>query len=78
LKFAGYVMEHVLLLLPATIAVYYSSSLREHYVETLVIGFSSSAIGYSLSLLSNTPPAGLTGLILLLLLTIGLIRGISK
>jgi zinc/manganese transport system permease protein len=78
LKFAGYVMEHVLLLLPATIAVYYSGSLREHYVGTLVIGISSSSIGYSLSLLSNTPPAGLTGLILILLLTIGLIRGISK
>lgn len=74
LRFAGYVMEHVLMLLPATITVFYSRNMREHYIGTLVLGASASAAGFALSIYLDTPPAGLTGVLMIIPLVIGLIR----
>jgi len=71
LRLAGYVMEHVLMLLPAIASSFYSSSLKEHVVDTLLLGVSATATGFAASLLLNTIPTGLTGLILLLVFLLG-------
>jgi len=68
LKFAGYIAEHVMLLLPASIAALYSNSVREHVWLGLVVGFFSATSGLSLSILLGGAPTGFTGLVLILLL----------
>lgn len=70
LRLAGYVMEHVLLLLPAIVASLYSNSLREHVVNTILIGGSFSALGFALAKDLNTSPTGLTGLLIMILIII--------
>ncbi|MEM4490349.1 MAG: metal ABC transporter permease [Desulfurococcaceae archaeon] len=71
LRLAGYVMEHVLMLLPAIASTFYSSSSREHVVNTLLLGVSASAAGFAASIYLNTAPTGLTGIIILITFIIG-------
>lgn len=71
LRLAGYVMEHVLVIMPAIVSSMYSRSLREHVLNTALIGASISALGYLLAVFIDTSPTGLTGLLLVLLLVIG-------
>lgn len=68
LKFAGYIAEHVMLLLPASIAALYSNNMREHVWLGLVVGFFSATSGLMLSILLGGAPTGFTGLVLILLL----------
>lgn len=76
LRLAGYVMEHVLLLSPAIIASLFSNSISEHYLITVLLGSSLTSMGYVLSIILNTTPTGLTGLLLLIFLIGGyLLRG---
>ncbi|MEM4718241.1 MAG: metal ABC transporter permease [Desulfurococcaceae archaeon] len=70
LRLAGYVMEHILLLLPAIVSSLYSSSLREHIVNTILVGASFSALGFALAKQLNTTPTGLTGLLIMILIVI--------
>jgi zinc/manganese transport system permease protein len=70
LKFAGYIAEHVMLLLPASLAALYSNNVREHLWLVLVFGLFSSTLGFVLAVLLGGVPAGFTGLVLILLLVI--------
>lgn len=74
LKLAGYVMEHVLLLLPAITASLYSTSTKTHYVNTVLLGASLTALSYALSYILNTAPTGLTGVMLFLALVTGYVK----
>jgi zinc/manganese transport system permease protein len=65
LRLAGYVMEHVLLLLPAIAASAYSSSTREHMLLTLLLGAFSASLGYVVGVVFNTVPTGASGLLLI-------------
>jgi len=71
LKAAGYVMEHVFILLPAIVASTYSEGVRAHFADTVLLGTSLASVGYALSLALNTAPTGITGVMLFLLLLIG-------
>lgn len=73
LRLAGFIMEHVLILLPAITASMYSRSIREHVFNTVILGTALTSTGYLLSLYFNTAPTGMTGLLLLLFLVIGYI-----
>lgn len=75
LRLAGYVMEHVLLLLPAIVSSIYSNNLKEHLVFSFVIGTSLASIGYILSFALNTVPTGIIGILLILLLLIKYVWG---
>ncbi|MEM0000310.1 MAG: metal ABC transporter permease [Desulfurococcaceae archaeon] len=74
LKLAGYVMEHVLLLLPAITASSYSTGVKAHYMNTVLLGTSLTALGYALSYVLNTAPTGLTGILLFVVLVIGHVK----
>lgn len=74
LKLAGYVMEHVLLLLPAITASLYSTNVKAHYIDTVLLGTSLTALGYVLSYILNTTPTGLTGIMLFFLLVMGYVK----
>lgn len=71
LRLAGYVMEHVLVIMPAIVSSMYSHSLRDHVLNTALIGVAVSALGYLLAVFVDTSPTGLTGLLLVLLMVIG-------
>jgi zinc/manganese transport system permease protein len=75
LRFAGYVAEHVLLLIPAQVGALYARSLRDHYYGTILLGVTSASVGYAGALLLNMPPVGVTGLFLILALVIGIVKG---
>lgn len=74
LRLAGYVMEHVLMLLPAIASTFYSSSLREHVMNTLLLGTSATALGLAISIHLNVAPTGVTGIIVLIMFVIGFTR----
>ncbi len=66
LRIAGYILEHVLVLLPASIAVSRARSSFEALEVSLVTALSSSLLGLHTGILFNLSPSGLTGLYLLL------------
>jgi len=75
IKIAGYILEHVLLLLPPAISITHARSAREAFSFTLLLSVASSLAGLHLSLITNLPPSGMVGLILLLLYIVTYIRG---
>ncbi|HIP65707.1 MAG TPA: metal ABC transporter permease [Pyrodictium sp.] len=64
LKAAGFVLEHVLILLPGTIAVNLAKTGIQALLYSLVISLAASLIGLLLGLALNQPPSGLIGLLL--------------
>lgn len=67
LKITGYILEHVLLLIPPSIAVLISRSARETYLLTIILAVNSSLVGLHFSILLNIPPSGFIGFILLII-----------
>lgn len=75
LRLAGYVMEHVLLLLPAIVASAYAKSSKEHFVLTVLVGGFAASLGYFAGLLFYTVPTGVTGLVLIFTLALKYLAG---
>ena len=65
IKVVGFVLEHVLLLLPSAIATRLSRSSRAVLLASLSVSLAASLSGLYLSVLANLSPAGLVGLVLL-------------
>ena len=65
IKIVGFVLEHVLLLLPSAIATRLSRSSRAVLLASLSVSLAASLLGLYLSVLVNLSPAGLVGLVLL-------------
>ncbi len=66
LKIVGYILEHILVLLPSSIAVISAKSAREALYINIVSAITSALLGLHLGIMLNISPSGLTGLILLL------------
>lgn len=65
LKIVGYVLEHVLLLLPALVAINVVEGGRNVMVSSICISIASTMLGFSLSLAVNIAPASAVGFIAL-------------
>ena len=65
IKVVGFVLEHVLLLLPAAIATRLSESSRDVLVASTSVSVMASLVGLYLAVLLDQSPAGVVGLILL-------------
>ncbi|MEM0223745.1 MAG: metal ABC transporter permease [Thermofilum sp.] len=65
LKIVGFVLEHVVLLMPGAAAAIIARSAREFYLLSVVFSLSASALGLALSILLNIAPAAMTGFVLL-------------
>ncbi|MET1128583.1 MAG: metal ABC transporter permease [Thermoproteota archaeon] len=65
IRVVGFVLEHVLVLLPASAAVTLSASAIGVLYLSLVLSLAGAASGLYLSLALNVPPAGGAGLVLL-------------
>lgn len=75
LRITGYILEHILLLIPPSISVLISRSAGETYLLTILLAITSSLIGLHFSILLNTPPSGFIGLILFIIYLASMVRG---
>ena len=65
IRIVGFVLEHVLVLLPAAIAVTWSKSARQALLTSITVSLIAGLTGLYLAVQLNQAPAGTTGLILL-------------
>ncbi len=65
IRIMGYVLEHVLVLLPASIAVSRARGSMEALEISILSALTASLLGLHLGVILNLSPTGLTGLILL-------------
>jgi len=75
LPITGYILEHVLILLPPGIAVMRGGSAKESIYSTIFITISASLFGLQLSILFDQSPTGMIGLILLAIYIIVYVGG---
>ncbi len=75
LRITGYILEHVLLLLPPGIAIARARSAWEAFILTIIVATASSLLGLHLALLINQAPSGLIGVLLLIFYVIAFIGG---
>jgi len=73
IKIVGFVLEHILVLLPSTIAITLSRSAKGALVSSIGVSLVSSLLGLYLSILLGQAPAGITGLVLLIIYVAALI-----
>lgn len=66
LRSAGYIAEHVLILLPALTFAPIAGSSREHMALTVLGGIIASLSSYLIAMHMNWPPSGAMGIILLI------------
>ncbi len=67
IRIVGFVLEHVLILLPATIATTASKSARDAMYLSIISSFAASILGLHLAVALGLAPAGIAGLSLLTL-----------
>ncbi|MEB3780526.1 MAG: metal ABC transporter permease [Desulfurococcales archaeon] len=66
IRIVGFILEHVLLLLPGAIAVAVSRGARLSVISGGFIGLSTSLLGLVIGIYVDAPPPAITGLILVL------------
>lgn len=75
LRITGYILEHILLLLPPSIALTCSKSADEAFTLTIIVALASSLLGLHLALILNLAPSGVIGVLLSILYIIAFIGG---
>ncbi len=65
IRIVGFVLEHVLLLLPAAIAASAAEGSREALVYAVASSIAASMLGLLVAIIMNAAPAGATGIVLL-------------
>ncbi len=65
LKVVGFVVEHVMILLPGVIASVYARSGRQAVLVSMLVSLAGGLVGLILSLLTGLAPSGVIGLVLL-------------
>jgi len=73
IRIVGFVLEHVLILLPAAFATSVAGSSREAIYLSVGASLVASLLGLGLAMATNTAPAGATGLILFTAYMVGLL-----
>uniref|UniRef100_A0A7C2BKS9 Metal ABC transporter permease n=1 Tax=Thermosphaera aggregans TaxID=54254 RepID=A0A7C2BKS9_9CREN len=74
LRVSGYILQHVLILLPAITASFYSRSGKELILYSITLSLFSCSFGFLLSLQFNLSPTGLTGVVLVAFMVNGVLR----
>jgi len=73
IRIVGFVLEHVLVLLPAAIATTASKSAKDAMYLSIISSFTASILGLHLAVALGLAPAGITGLSLLTLYVFALL-----
>ncbi|WP_042667227.1 metal ABC transporter permease [Desulfurococcus amylolyticus] len=66
LRISGYIMEHVMILLPAIVGARISRSSKEHLLLTLLVSTTSTMLGYVAAVNYGLSPVGVSGFILVI------------
>ncbi len=74
LKVVGFVLQHVLILLPCAIAMRFAKGSRGLMLYSLTLSVISSVIGLLLALQFNVSPSGVIGLVMLTIYVLGWLR----
>lgn len=74
IRVTGFILQHVLILLPAIIAMNLSESARKTYILSLLISISSGVVGLQIALIMNVAPSGTIGLMLMTAYVVSLIK----
>ena len=64
IKVVGFVLEHVLILLPGSIAIASSRNSKEALLTSLIISLSMALLGLNMASIFNIAPSGMIGLLL--------------
>jgi ABC-type Mn2+/Zn2+ transport system permease subunit len=64
-KIVGYILEHILLLLPALVAINIVEGGRKVMLSSICISITSTFLGFSIAIMFNLAPASSTGFIIL-------------
>jgi len=78
IRVVGFILEHVLILLPPAIATATARSAREALTLTLAVSTASSIAGLHFSIALNQPPSGVIGAILITLYALSIVWGGRK
>ncbi|ADB57247.1 metal ABC transporter permease [Archaeoglobus profundus] len=74
LKVVGFVLQHVLILLPCAIAMKFAKGSKGLIVYSVLISVISSIVGLSISLTLNLSPSGVIGLVMLTFYLVGWLK----
>ncbi|ABL77533.1 metal ABC transporter permease [Thermofilum pendens] len=78
LKVVGFVLEHVVLLLPATVSVQLAKSAKEFLGYSLLVSTVSGLLGLFTSIYANVAPSAMYGFVMLGLYLAVLLRGEAR
>ena len=67
IKVVGFVLEHVLILLPGSIAIISSRNSKEALLTSLIVSLSMALLGLDMATILNIAPSGMVGLLLLII-----------
>jgi ABC-type Mn2+/Zn2+ transport system permease subunit len=76
IKVTGFILQHVLILLPAITAARVCSSSRCTYILSIAISTTAGVLGLVIAILANTSPSGSIGAILISIYLIMLLKNI--
>mgnify|MGYP003875939437 FL=1 len=65
IRVVGFILEHVLILLPVAIAILYARNAQGVLIMSTIISVASSVVGLVIGIVVNQAPSGMTGLLLL-------------
>ena len=65
LRIIGFILEHVLILIPVSIALTASKSSGKAFTISILSALTAGLLGLNIALVLNLPPSGVTGVILL-------------
>ncbi len=66
IRVSGFILQHILMLFPSTIAINLSEGARRAYVLSIIISLTTGCLGLYIAILANIAPSSAIGLILLL------------
>ncbi|MEM4752611.1 MAG: metal ABC transporter permease [Sulfolobales archaeon] len=76
IRVTGFILQHILILLPSIVAVKISESSRKAYAAGLITSILAGVLGLQIAILTNSSPSGMIGGIFILIYVISLV--ISK
>lgn len=74
IRVTGFVLQHILILLPSIVAINLSESARKAYTMGLLISLAVGMTGFQIALLTNTAPSGTIGLMMVVAYAASTIR----
>ncbi|MEM2757158.1 MAG: metal ABC transporter permease, partial [Sulfolobales archaeon] len=73
IKVTGFILQHILILLPSIVAARLTESSSKAYMISLLVSLTAGVVGLQLAVLINTSPSGMIGITLITIFVISLL-----